>query len=58
MESSDADLLAASSTVLGCKHCGVRGGLVTVGLDLHTAGDADDGFLAGEIGDVDEGVVE
>jgi hypothetical protein len=32
--------------------------LVSVGLDLHTTGDSGDGFLARQISDVDEGVVE
>jgi hypothetical protein len=44
--------------VLGSQHGSVWGGLVTVGLDLHAAGDTGDGFAARQIGDVDEGVVE
>ena len=44
--------------VLGSQHSGVGGGLVTVGLDLHATGDTGDGLAAGQIGDVDEGVVE
>jgi hypothetical protein len=44
--------------VLGSQHSGVRGGLITIGLDLHATGDTGDGFAAGKIGDVDEGVVE
>jgi hypothetical protein len=44
--------------VLGSQHGSVWGGLVTVGLDLHATGDTGDGFAAGQIGDVDEGVVE
>lgn len=44
--------------VLGRQHGSVWGGLVTVGLDLHAASDTGDGFAAGQIGDVDEGVVE
>lgn len=58
MESGDAELLALLGDVLGCQHGGVWRRLVTVGLDLHTAGDTGDGFATGEIGDVDEGVVE
>lgn len=54
----DADLLAADSDVLGGKHGGVRGGLVGVGLDLHTTGDTGDSLTAGQIGDVDESIVE
>lgn len=44
--------------VLGSQHGSVWGGLVTVSLDLHATGDTGDGFAAGQIGDVDEGVVE
>ena len=44
--------------VLGSQHGSVGGGLVTVGLDLHATGDTGDGFAAGQIGDVDEGVIE
>jgi hypothetical protein len=44
--------------VLGRQHGSVWRGLVTVGLDLHATGDTGDGFAAGQIGDVDEGVVE
>jgi hypothetical protein len=42
--------------VLGCQHGSVWGGLVTI--SLHATGDTGDGFAAGQIGDVDEGVVE
>jgi hypothetical protein len=44
--------------VLGCQHSGVGRGLVTVGLDLHATSHTGDGFAAGQIGDVDEGVIE
>ena len=37
VESSDTDLTAARSDVLGSKHGRVRGRLVAVGLDLHAA---------------------
>lgn len=46
MQSSDAELLAASSDVLGSQHGSVGGGFVTVGLDLHTTGDTADGLTA------------
>ena len=58
MEGSDADDLAALSDVLGGKHSSVGGGLITVSLHLHTAGDAGQSLTAREIGDVDESVVE
>lgn len=49
VQSSDAELLAAGSDVLGSQHGSVRGGLVTVGLDLHTTSDTGDGFTAAGI---------
>lgn len=52
MQGGDTELLAALGNVLRGKHGSVRGRFVTVGLDLHAAGDADDGFAAGEISDV------
>lgn len=58
VQSVDAELLAAGGDVLSSQHGSVGGGLVTIGLDLHSTGDTGDGFTAGQIGDVDEGVVE
>lgn len=58
VEGSDADLLALGGDVLGGEHRGVGRRLVTVGLDLHAAGDTRDGLLARKVGDVNEGVVE
>ena len=58
VEGGDAELLAPDGDVLGGKHGGVRAGLVAVGLDLHAAGDADEGLAAGQVGHVDEGVIE
>ena len=52
VEGGDAEELAALGDLLGGEHSGVRGGLVVVSLDHHTAGDSGVGFLAGEIGDV------
>lgn len=46
VQGGDAELLAAGGDVLGRQHGGVGGGLVTVGLDLHTTGDTADGFAA------------
>lgn len=46
VEGSDAELLAAGGDVLGSQHGGVGGGLVTVGLDLHTTSDTGDGLTA------------
>lgn len=54
----DADFLAASSDVLSGQHGGVRRRFVTVSLDFHAASDARDGFLAGQVGNVNERVVE
>lgn len=36
MEGGDANVTATSSDVLGSQHGGVRGRLVTIGLDLHS----------------------
>lgn len=58
VDSGDANLLALGGNVLGSQHGSVWRGLVSVGLNLHTAGDTGDGFLAGEIGHMDESVVE
>lgn len=58
VQRGDADLLALAGDVLRGEHGGVWRGFVTVSLDLHATGDTGDGFLAGEIGDVDKGVVE
>lgn len=44
VQSSDTELLAASSDVLGSQHGSVGRGFVTVSLDLHTTGDTADGF--------------
>lgn len=46
VESVNAQLLASDSDVLGSQHSGVWGGLITVCLDLHAAGDTSDGFAA------------
>lgn len=54
----DADDLELTADVNGGKHSGVGGRLFSVSLHLHAAGDAGVGFTAGEIGHVDEGVVE
>ena len=52
VEGGDADLLAAGRHVLGGKHRGVRGGLVTVGLHLHSSGHTHVGLSAGDVGHV------
>lgn len=44
MQGIDAQLLTADSDILSCQHCCVWGGLITVCLDLHAAGDTSDGF--------------
>ena len=46
VQGGDAELLAAGGDVLGSQHGGVGGGLVTVGLDLHTTGDTANGLAA------------
>ena len=46
LQSVDAQLLAAGGDILSSQHGGVRGRLVTVGLDLHTASDTGNGLAA------------
>lgn len=58
MQSVDTNLLSLLDGILGSQHGGVGGVLVSVSLDLHTAGDSRDGLSAGQIGDVDESIVE
>merc|ERR1719209_462092 len=58
VEGVDAQNFASLRDILGGQHGGVRGSLVSVGFDLHASGDAADGFAPGEVGHVDEGVVE
>lgn len=58
MKSSYSQFLASSRHVLGGKHGSVGGGFITIGLDFHSSSDTDEGFSAGEIGYMDEGVVE
>lgn len=49
VEGVDAELLASGSDVLSSQHGSVGGGLVTIGLDLHTTSDSADGFTAAGI---------
>lgn len=58
MQSVDANLLGLLDGILGSQHGGVGGVLVSVSLDLHAAGDSGNGLSAGQIGDVDESIVE
>ena len=51
------ELLESVDYVDGSEHGGVRGGFVSIGSDFHAASDSGEGFPAGEVGDVDEGVV-
>ena len=57
VDGGDVELLESVDDVNGGLHGGVGGGLVAICLDFHAAGDSCEGFSAGEIGDVDEGVV-
>lgn len=58
VDSVDANSLQFTADVDGGEHSGVGGGLLSVGLDFHTTGDSAVGFTAGQISNVDEGVVE
>jgi len=57
VDSVDANSLELTADINGSQHGSVGGGLFSVSLDLHTTGDTGVGFTAGEIGNVDEGVV-
>ena len=58
MQCGNAQFLTAGRDILGGKHGRVGGGFVAVCLYFHAAGDADESFPSGEIGDMDKGVVE
>lgn len=55
---SDTELLAFNGSILGGKHGGIRGTLITIGLDLHSSGDTNDGFTSRKISHVHKGIVE
>ena len=57
MDGVDANSLELAANVDGSQHSSVGGGLLSVSLDFHTTGDTGVGFTAGEISNVDEGVV-
>ena len=57
MNGVDANSLELAANVNGSQHSSVGRRLFSVGLHLHAAGYAGVGFTAGEIGNVDEGVV-
>lgn len=57
MDGVDANSLKFTANVNGGQHSSVGRRFFSVSLDLHTTGDAGVGFTAGEIGNVDEGVV-
>jgi len=44
VQSGNAQFLASSSNILSSQHSSIWGGLVTVGLDLHTTSNTADGF--------------
>ncbi len=46
MQCGDAQLLAADRDILRRQHGRVGRGLITIGLDLHAASNAGDGFAA------------
>lgn len=58
MDSGDTNFLTLDGNVLGSQHGSVWGRLVLVSLDLHTTSDSGDGFLTGQIGNMDESIVE
>ena len=58
VKSGDTALLASSGNILSGKHSSVRRGLISVSFDLHSSGHSADGLSSGEIGHVNEGIVE
>ena len=54
----DADFLQLDGDLLGGEHGCVRGAFFFIRGDLHAAGDPAVGFAAGEVGHVDECIVE
>lgn len=58
MKGSDAQLFALCSHILSSKHGSIGAGFITVSLNLHTSGHTGNRLTAGQIGDVDKGVVE
>lgn len=58
VDGGNTNLLTLLSDILSGQHGSVWGGLVSVGLNLHTTSDSGNGFLTGKIGNVDEGIVE
>merc|ERR1712133_59492 len=54
----DAQNFASLGDVLSGQHSGIGGGLVSVGFDLHSSGDATDGFASRNVGHVDKRIVE
>jgi hypothetical protein len=52
VESSDAELLALDSNVLGSKHGSVGRGLIAISLDLHASSDTDNGFATSQVSNV------
>ncbi len=57
MDGVDSNLEEFLAYLLGGHHSGVGGGLLSVARDLHTSGDSAESLSAGNVGDVDEGVV-
>jgi hypothetical protein len=58
VEGADLKLFASINDVMGSHHSGVGRRFFSVGLDLHTTGNTDQGFTTRQIGNVDESVIE
>ena len=58
VQGRQSQFFAPRGHVLGGQHGGVRRGFVAIGLDLHAARDADEGFPSREIRHVDKGIIE
>jgi hypothetical protein len=57
VDGGNVELLESVDNVNCSLHSGVGGGLIAIRLDFHATSHSREGFSAGEIGDVDKGIV-
>lgn len=57
VDSGDVELLESVDNVNGGLHSSIGGTLVAVSFDFHSTGDSGESLTAGEIGDVDKGII-
>jgi hypothetical protein len=54
----NSQTLALFSNILGGKHGSIRGGFISISLNLHSTGNADKGLTAGKVSNVYKGIIE